>query len=612
MEHQRWLWERALGRPLRKHENEELLRLGLLQKAFRGSMSGRTNWLGGTPISREREASMFNCAFTMVETVYDVVDCAWNLLQGCGQGFEAVVGSLNGFPNHIESIEIIRSKRTSKGGFEHNNESYDRESKTWTIMIGDSAKAWAKAIGKLVATKHYGCKRLVIDLSQIRPAGQRLKGYGWISSGDEMLAKALWQMCQIMNERAEKLLRVLDIHDIITLIGTILSSRRSAQLSQHPYGTGEWVDFAHCKSDLKKTPWRVQSNNNLYFMERPTLTELKAMLYILVETGGSDPGIFNMEAARKRAPWCRGTNPCGEILLPNKGFCNLVEVNFGLEDDCVISDAVHLFARANYRQTLVDLQDGILQRAWHENNQYLRLCGVGPTGIEMRQHLPADWLSFRDLAICSAALMADEVGQQRPKAVTTVKPSGTLSKVMDTTSGFHRPGGQYIFNDVTYSRHDSVVKVLRDHGYMVVDHPDDPTSVLVRFTESWPTMEFSVVDGLCVDTEPAVQQLKRYRGLMRSWCDHNVSCTIYYEPCEIHQIAEYLHQNWDDYVGVSFLPRADVVGKSSVYSWMPQRVVSKEDFEAYSSGLTPIDEAELVGGETMQEETCASGSCPIN
>ncbi|MGD9631429.1 MAG: ribonucleoside-triphosphate reductase, adenosylcobalamin-dependent [Pyrinomonadaceae bacterium] len=616
--HQEWLWERALGRRLSPDERTELKYLGDYQKAMLGSVAGRTNWLGGTQIAREREASMFNCAFSRAETVYDIVDLAWLLLQGCGTGFEAVSGSLNGFPNHIPEIVSYRSERTSKGGFEKNNESYDATTKTWTIMVGDSAVAWAKAVGKIIASKFYGVQKLVLDFTQIRPAGERLRGYGWISSGDEMIAKAFLQMAAIMNDRAGKLLRVIDIHDIVNLVGIILSSRRSAQLSQQPYGTGDWMSFARCKSNYtENAPWRGQSNNNLYFLQRPTLDELRRLMEMVVDSGGSDPGLFNMEEARRRAPWCAGVNPCAEILLCNKGFCNLVETNLGGFADFDIrglADCIKLFARANYRQTLVNLQDGVLQRAWHENNQYLRLCGVSVTGITCRDDLTeADWMFLRNEARFAAMAMAHEIGTQPPQAVTTVKPSGTLSKVMDTTSGMHRPVGKYIFNDVMYSKHDEVVDVLRDAGYLVYDHPTDTTSALVRFTESWEGSDFTKTDGgLEIDDEPAVEQLNRYLKLMRTWCDHNVSCTIYYHPEEVGDLTEKLHENWDDYVGVSFLPRYDCTGKGSQHAWMPQRVVTEKEFRDYSAGLKPVSEEALVGGLSMEEEKCATGACPIN
>ena len=188
--HQGWLWDRALGKPETPEYTEisdELKELRQLLLDRKVMLSGRTLWLGGTEIAKRREASQFNCAHLKVETIHDIVDSLWRLLQGCGVGFTPVVGTLSGFTKPIEEIEIIRSTRTKKGGHEGNKESFDSATGTWTITVGDSAEAWAKSIGKILAFKGKAT-RFVLDLTQLRPAGQRLSGYGWISSGDAPLS----------------------------------------------------------------------------------------------------------------------------------------------------------------------------------------------------------------------------------------------------------------------------------------------------------------------------------------------------------------------------------------------------------------------------------------
>ena len=150
--HQRWLWERALGRTLNEVQEDELEEIRSLILNRYIAPAGRTLWLGGTEMSRTRESSMFNCAYTHIETVYDIVDALWLLLQGCGVGFKPITGTLNGFRKPLQEIQIIRSQRTEKGGYQHNVETFDPDTLTWTIKVGDSAVAWAKAIGKLVAS----------------------------------------------------------------------------------------------------------------------------------------------------------------------------------------------------------------------------------------------------------------------------------------------------------------------------------------------------------------------------------------------------------------------------------------------------------------------------
>jgi ribonucleoside-triphosphate reductase (formate) len=186
--HQAWLWERATpGATGWNNTQEELAEFRQLMLDRKVLTSGRTLWLGGTEVAKKREASQFNCSFTNVETVMDCVDTLWLLLQGCGVGFRPVIGQLTGYEKSVEKLTIIRSTRTEKGGNQHNEETF--VDGVWTIKVGDSAEAWAKSIGKLVAHK-YPASELVLDFSEIRPAGDRLAGYGWISSGDASLASA--------------------------------------------------------------------------------------------------------------------------------------------------------------------------------------------------------------------------------------------------------------------------------------------------------------------------------------------------------------------------------------------------------------------------------------
>jgi len=625
IQHHAWLWERSLGRPLKEEwaELEELRQLLLDRKLC---VAGRTLWLGGTEIAKTREASQFNCAFTHIETVYDVVDAFWLLLQGCGVGFRPIVGQLTGFVKRIPEVEIIRSKITreefdrGERGSEHNFEEFDESTGTWTIRVGDSAEAWAKSIGKLLAGK-YPAKKLVLDFSNLRPAGIRLRGYGWISSGDTSIARAYEAIVEILNKRADALLTRIDILDIMNWLGTVLSSRRSAEIALLPFGEDEWYEFATAKKEYWiDNPQRAQSNNSLIFNSKPTREQLEHVFQIMLESGGSEPGFINREAATKRAPWFKGVNPCAEILLGNKAFCNLVDVDVGKfkGDSAGLKRAVELAARACYRQTCVDLRDGILQEAWHLNNAFLRLCGVGLTGIVRRPDLSTyEYKELERAATAAAYAMADSLGLPRPKNVTTIKPSGTVSKVMDTTEGMHKPLGRYIFNNIMFSKHDPLVSELRRCGYNIFDHPTDPESVLATIPIEWSDVPFDKVEKngavLEVNLESAVDQLERYKMLMQAWCHQNVSCTISYDPSEIPAIVDWLLENWDHYVGVSFLLRADPTktAKDLGYPYLPQEVVTEEVFKDYVAKLKPINIDRGNSLEELQEEGCAGGACPI-
>lgn len=631
--HQRWLWERSLSRPLNEREDDELEEMRYLIQNRYIAAAGRTLWLGGTELSRTRESSMFNCSYTHVETVYDMVDVLWLLLQGCGVGFRPITGTLNGFRRPLHEIKVIRSPRTSKGGVQHNVETYDPETHVWTIKVGDSAIAWAKAIGKLVAGK-FPARSLVLDFSEIRPAGTRLKGYGWISSGDEQISKAFKAIAKILSDRSDQLLTRMDILDIVNWLGTILSSRRSAQIALFEYGQPEWEDFALAKKEwwLKGNSHRQQSNNSLLFRSKPEREQLEHLFQLMIESGGSEPGFINGAEAERRAPWFKGCNPCVEILLGNKSFCNLTEVNvLAFKGDKVgLERALYVAGRMNYRQTMVNLRDEILQEAWHLNNQFLHLCGVGLTGIRARPDLTAyDYKRMRNITVSAAYSMANELNAPLPKNVTCVKPSGTLSKIMGTEEwgevpeGIHMPLGKYLFNNITYSKHDPLVERFQLAGYDVVEKPFEAESVLVKFPVKYVSVPFTrttverkngVVEEVEINTESAVQQLEWYRLLQETWCEQNVSNTVSYDVTEVPGIIDWLLDNWDCYVGVSFLFRNDPSKNAEDlgYAYLPQEVTTKEAYDKYVGRLKEIDYTGIdMRDEEPAEAACASGACPV-
>ena len=612
--HQQWLWERAKGGELNNFEHIELKKLRDLFIKRIGLVSGRTLWLGGTDVAKHREASQFNCSFARVETIHNVVDAFWLLLQGCGVGFEPITGNLNGFTKPVQ-IEVIRSTRDTRG-YDHNKEYYVGDS--WRLEVGDSAEAWAKSVGKLLAMKK-PVKKVILDFTQIRPAGERLSGYGWISSGDDTISVAFKAIAELLNKRVGQLLTRMDILDVMNWLGTCLSSRRSAEIALMPYGSAEWHLFARAKKDhWIDNPQRAQSNNSLLFWDRPSIEELEDIFQIMEDAGGSEPAFINAEAAQKRAPWFAGVNPCAEILLGNANFCNLVEFDLNKVNGWPlheVEDALRLLARANYRQTCVNLDDGILQRSWHELNEFLRLTGVGLTGIVTWEHHESGHhlQMLRQAAQMGAHSMADELNLPRSKAVTTIKPSGTLSKIMSTTEGVHKPLGKYIFNNVRFSKHDPLVELLKAGNYRVWTDPYSDDAVLATFPVSYDNVQFTNVDGKEVNMETAIDQLERYKKMVTYYVDHNCSVTISYSPDEVQSIIHWLRKNWDSYVGVSFIYRNDPTktAEDLGYPYLPQEVVTKEQFDEYSATLKPINIDAANTLEEFEDEGCATGACPI-
>jgi len=644
IDHQKWLWERAKGAPLDIVELAELEELYTLFMDRKVTVSGRTRWLGGTDVAKQREASQFNCSFGVVQTVHDVVDTIWLLLQGCGVGFKANVGVLNGFTKEIEELEIIRSEKTlpldadgnpvtdiSVKGAPDNVEFYDKDTQTLTLRIGDSAEAWAKFFGKMLAFKSV-VKKLIIDCSEIRPAGYRLSGYGWVSSGDQQLVKAVQGIFDVLNRKAGQLLNAIDILDVENHLGTILSSRRSAEISLYDFGDAEWENFAVAKKDHWKNGnlHRGMSNNSLVFYQKPTRRQLKKIFKLLEDAGGSEPGFINGEAALKRAPYFKGVNPCAEILLGDKSFCNLVETALSRfnGDESGLHRAHYLVARANYRQTCVDLKDGVLQETWHELNEFLRLCGVGVTGVvgwEFHKDAEA-WEELRDVAHNGAYGMADELGLPRPKLVTTVKPSGTQTKVFglegdELGEGAHKPLARFIYNRIRFPMNDPIVKACEEAGYNIEVDPYSEMDRLVVIPVEFNNMEFDTVqmdvDGKTVavevNLESAIDQLDRYKMLQENYVDHNCSITISYDLSEVPDMIDWLLDNWNTYVGVSFLYRTDPTktAEDLGYSYLPQQPVDEETFRAYADSLAPVDFTGTDKDELLDMDDCSTGMCPI-
>lgn len=622
-QHQRRLWDEAGGKP-DDGELNELLTLGLDRS---GLVAGRTLWLGGTDYAYSRACSQFNCSALELATVYDVVDAFWLLLNGCGVGGLPRAGTLHGYTRVIPDLTVIPSHRGKDFRGEGDNVEIVPSSDngySWTIRVGDSAEAWAKALGKLLVGHKGQCDKLVLDFSQVRGRGGRLKGYGWICNGYEPLAEALSAVHAILNRSAGNILDEEAIGDIFNWCGTVLSSRRAAEAlimdEPHPL---KW-EFATRKKDhwSNGQGQRRQSNNSLLFWSRPSVGEL-AELLVMNLTGG-DPGFVNATAALRRCPWFRVFNPCFEILLSNAGFCNLASLSlphFG-RDFARLERAVYMMARANYRQTCVDLRDGVLQPRWHQTNESLRLCGVSLTGV-----VQAPWITdyqirrLRNSTVTGAYSMADELGLPRPKAVTTLKPEGTRSKISGTVGreiaeGVHRPLGRFIFNWVNFSVDDPLVGALRDAGYRTTPNPSDRNNVLVRFPVEYSGCGFTRDDrGAEVNLEPAVSQLQRYRRWNTLWADHNVSATISMSPSEVPEVARWVHDNWDDgYVATAFLMRADPTKTAADlgHPYLPQEVVTEAEYKDAEAGTRPVDWDRFhTGLFDIDEAGCVGGVCPV-
>ena len=636
--HHRWLWQNAGGSP----DEGELTELYNLVHNREALVAGRTLWLGGTEYGRQRACSQFNCSYTRAQTVYQFVDSFWLLLNGCGLGGRPQAGTLHGFLQPIQQFEIIPSTRgLHDRGRPENTEQNPDESNGyhWIIRVGDSAEAWAKALGKLINPPRNRVTKLTIDYSEVRGPGARLKGYGWICNGWRPLAVAFEAIFEILNSKAGDLLDEMDLLDVMNWLGTVLSSRRSAQIAVMDYGHPRWEQFARAKRNFwvctdcghdangsdfqcrkcggRTRAHRQQSNNSLVFWWKPTRRKLRDLLEMIWECGGSEPGFINGEAARRRAPWFDGLNPCAEILLSSNGFCNLVTTAVPRFKKTFhrLLRALYIMGRANYRQTCVDLRDSVLSPEWHQTNEALRLCGMSLTGIAQAQWLTDYQIKqMRNAAITGCYSMADELGLPRPKLVTTIMPEGTGSKIMDVTEGIHRPLGQFIFNWVNFSTLDPIVDLCDRAGYTTLENPNDKNGRLVCFPVDYSGCHFETKDGRKVNLESAVDQLNRYRRWNTLWTDHTTSITVSWDISEIDDIVNWLYRYWDDYVAVSLMRRINPLMKPEDvgYKYLPQEVVTEERYRDYVGMLRPVDWAALHHDVfDLELEGCASGVCPV-
>jgi ribonucleoside-triphosphate reductase len=189
----------------------------------------------------------------------------------------------------------------------------------------------------------------------------------------------------------------------------------------------------------------------------------------------------------------------------------------------------------------------------------------------------------------------------------------TVSKIMDATEGIHKPLGKYIFNNVQFSKHDPIVDKLREANYRVINHPTDDSGVLITFPVKWEGVPFDKVDGKEVNLDSAVMQLDKYKLLQTSWNQQNTSVTISYDPAEVPDIISWLLDNWDCYVGVSFIYRTDPTktAKDLGYLYLPQEVVSEQDYNDYNSSLLPVSLNDANSFDEILGEDCSTGACPI-
>jgi ribonucleoside-diphosphate reductase alpha chain len=498
--------------------------------------SMRFLWAAG-PAAKFDNTCIYNCSFAKINTVEAFAECLYILMCGTGFGFSVE-------KEEIDKLPTIPKIKSALG-----NEK---------IPIFDSKAGWADSV-KMLMTNLYDGQNIYFDYSQIRPEGARLNTMGGRASGPQPLVKLHDFIRETMHNAQGRKLTTLEAHDICNQIAEIVvvgGVRRSSQISLSDLDD---KDMRHAKEwpfPIK----RAMANNSAIFREKPSAAQFLKEWAALALSGTGERGIFNLQAAqnkapsRRYAPLIQGTNPCGEIMLRDMEFCNLSEVVVRAEDDLdSLLDKVETAAWLGVIQSTFTYFP-YLRKEWKKNCDVERLLGVSLTGQmdnPSLMHFEAlKALKSRVLRISRKA--SKLLGINVSVATTCVKPSGTVSQLVDSASGVHPRFSEYYIRRYRIAARDPLFRMLKDKGI-----PANPEVGQDKKTASTWVLEFPVKspEG-CITRKDvsALDQLKHYKNLQHNWCEHNASMTVYVRDDEWFEVGNWVYQNWDIINGVSFLP----------------------------------------------------------
>jgi ribonucleoside-diphosphate reductase alpha chain len=539
----------------------------------------------------------------------DFAEIMYLSMQGCGVGYA------------VESQNIQQLPQIEKQGGE----------KLATHVVVDTKEGWCDALTLGLRT-WYGGKDVDFDFSMIRPAGARLKTMGGKASGPEPLRSLLAFARDRILRRQGRRLRNIDAHDIICKIGECVVAggvRRTAMISLSDLDDVEIRDAKKGQFFLTD-PYRSVANNSAVYEVKPSNAELMDEWVALMKSGTGERGIFNRGSLEKTMPERRikflqkkhgkkngfigqvGTNPCGEIILQSKQFCNLSEVIARAEDTekTLLRKAKLATLLGTYQSTLTKFN--YISKDWTDNCEQERLLGVSITGQWDSPVVrnPKVMRKMRQIAIKINASYAKRFGVPASTSITCVKPSGTVSQTFDCSSGIHPRHSQYYIRRVRISATDSLYKMMRDQG--VVAHPEvgqnanEATTFVLEFPVKAPA------GSVFKNDLSAIQQLEYWKMVKLNYTEHNPSATISVGDEEWVAVVAWISDNWDIIGGLSFLPR-----ENHVYRLAPYESIDKKTYEQLASRFPVIDYSKLViyerTDETDQKKelACVGGTCEI-
>lgn len=551
----------------------------------------------GPALDRDNVAG-YNCSYKSVDHPRVFDEIAYILLCGTGNGFSVerqFVNALPEIPNELHKTDT-------------------------TIVVHDSKIGWAKALRELVGLLYAG-QIPKWDVSGIRPAGSRLKTFGGRASGPDPLIDLLTFFVRAFYDAKGRRLNSLEVHDLVCKIADVVvvgGVRRSALLSLSNL-TDERMQRAKAGQWWETDVQRSLANNSVAYTETPDMGIFLREWINLYESKSGERGIFNREGARRTLPERRnqdhnfGVNPCAEIILRDGGFCNLSEVVIRPDDSVgMLRDKVRLASIVGtFQSTLTNFR--YLRPLWKRNAEEERLLGVSFTGIMDHQFLNGSQdkgelrsvlSGLKEHAIATNVEFAEKLSIEPSAAVTTVKPSGTVSQLVDSSSGIHPRYSQYYIRTVRADKKDPLAKYMVEKGFPVENDLTKPNDNYV--------FSFPVASPEHAKTAmSAREQLDLYLVYKEAWCEHNVSQTIYYRDNEFLEIGDWVVKNWDQINGVSFLPHSD-----HVYKQAPYQPITREEYEAWLEKMPKdVDFSEVREEEdnttASQELSCVGGYCEL-
>ena len=602
-------------------EAEELYDAMFNLKMF---LSGRTLWVGGTESSKKYPSSNFNCCGTKIESINDICEVFYLLMLGCGVGFSALKEQCDKLPEFNIKTKIIHLKY-SELDIKNEFTNIKNKNSNLYIYVGDSKEGWVEALKSLLVGLTGINDTITINYDNVRPEGEPLKTFGGYASGPKPLRDMFEKIVNVIKKSDGKL-KPVDVLDICNLLGQTVQVggvRRSAEVCLFDKDDKD-VRFAKQKIFTQDSNgnWitdtnllhRTSSNNSILFNSKPSYDELKEIFEGIKTTG--EPGLINGEAAKKRFKDFELCNPCVEILLPSKGFCNLVEVNCMANTDIELFNIIKLATRASYRMACVDIE----LPEWDKNMKENMLLGVSLSGWQdfvNKDNLDneAQKSLLKHLKNCAKLEMNNysySLGRKESKLVTTEKPSGTLSLLPTVSPGIHYSHSPYYIRRVRINAGDPLVKVCEELGYKVVPEVgqtlDNCTTKVVEFYVKAP-------EGKTKQNVTAIEQLENYKMFMENYVDHNASVTITVKNDEWDDVVDWVYNNWDNFIGVSFLAL-----DGGVYQLAPYEAITEEQYLELTSKypsekikITPqlIQKYETTGESDIGNDGCESGICPI-